>query len=501
MNRLDNLANPTRMRPPSSNLDRRMISRPKILLTDTNRWPTAARMAVALQRLGCDVGVVCRTPRHPAQKASSVARVFNYRGRAPVESLMRAITQFGPDLIVPCCDLSVQNLHQLHQSSSAANGELVRIAELIEMSLGAPEGFPVTSSRFDLLTLAQSEGILVPEFAAANNEPELRRWSAQCALPWVMKADVTSGGQGIQFVKTVPEAIRFLHSYSQRPTITELTKRLILNRDWDWIISKWSHSQRPIIAQSTINGRPANCAVFCWQGNVLAGVAVEVIKSNGATGPATLVQIVEGAEMISAAERIARRLGISGFFGLDFVIEEGSGATYLIEMNPRCTPPCSLELGSGRNLVAALCNQLTGRPIHESLPAIEQEVIAYFPEVEKGAGTMDGTGRDEPVYHDIPYGEPELMRELLSPWPQRTIAGQLLDRFRRGRRNQTQAIVVFKDAGTRVVKSTLKHGDSNSLPLWGSNDHAPSTGSFEPAPETVASFSPPLNKADYRQVA
>jgi hypothetical protein len=389
-------------------------------------------------------------------------RVFDYKARAPFDSLRKAIEAFDPDLVVPCCDRSVQHLHQLHQTCLAAQGKPSRIAELIERSLGAPEGFPITSSRFELLKLAQSEGILVPDFAKVDSEAELSTWNQQAALPWVMKADVTSGGQGIQFAKSTAEASQFLLSYSRRLGIAELIKRLILNRDWAWILFEWRHSRRPVIAQSTINGRPANCAVSCWQGDVLAGVAVEVVKSHGVTGPATLVQVVEGAEMISAAEKLARRLGISGFFGLDFIIEEGTRAIYLIEMNPRCTPPSPLDLGPGRNLVAALCARITGQPVQESPSAIKQTAIAYFPQVEEGSGTFDGTGRDEPVHNDIPSGEPDLVRELHSPWSQRTIAGRLVDRLRRRHTKGTEALAVFKDAGTSPAEPAMKHKRSDS---------------------------------------
>ena len=435
----------------------RNIARPRILLTDSNRWPAGARLAIAFQKTGCEVGVLCRTPGHPAQKVSSIVRVFDYRGYAPIDSLTTAIREFDPDLIVPCCDRSVQHLHELHLILESKHGADGKIVELIERSLGSPKGFSVTSSRFELLQLAQSEGILVPKFSIIRNESELQKWSAQSALPWVMKADVTSGGQGIQFVKNADEAREFILSYSRPPGTASVIKRLLLNRDWAWIIFESRHSRRPVIAQSVINGRPANCAVVCWQGEILAGVSVEVIKSKGTTGPATLVQIVEGAEMISAAEKIARRLGITGFFGLDFVIEEGTGAAYLIEMNPRCTPPCPLELRAGRNLVAALCSQLTGQPLQENGSAIDRCLIAYFPQVVENGGTLDGTDRDEPVHLDIPLGEPDLIHELLYPRSERTIAGQLVDRVRRRQQPDIDPITVFKDLGTYSKESALKH--------------------------------------------
>jgi ATP-grasp domain len=200
---------------------------------------------------------------------------------------------------------------------------------------------------------------------------------------------------------------------------------LLLNRDRDWALYDWKQSRRSVIAQSMIDGRPANCAVVCWQGKVLAGIAVEVIKARGATGPATVVQIVQGREMIAAAETLARHLGISGFFGLDFMIERDSGAVYLIEMNPRCTPPCPLHLGNGRNLVAAISAQLSGRPLAKSQPAIEQSFIEYFPPVSENAGN---------VYHatvgNTSEEALELLHNLVQPSSGRSAFGKLIDLVR-----------------------------------------------------------------------
>jgi predicted ATP-grasp superfamily ATP-dependent carboligase len=54
--------------------------------------------------------------------------------------------------------------------------------------------------------------------------------------------------------------------------------------------------------------------------------------------------------MMFAAERLAHRLDLSGFFGLDFMIEDNTETTYPIEMNPRCTQFCHLQLGKGRDI-------------------------------------------------------------------------------------------------------------------------------------------------------
>jgi predicted ATP-grasp superfamily ATP-dependent carboligase len=112
--------------------------------------------------------------------------------------------------------------------------------------------------------------------------------------------------------------------------------------------------------------------------------------------------------MMGAARKIAHRLSLSGFFGLDFVIKEGTGAAYLIEMNPRCTPPCHLRLGIGREMIGALSEQLTGKPLSEPVSVTQNNLIAYFPQALLRNSEFLASS-----YHDVPEGESELIRELL----------------------------------------------------------------------------------------
>jgi chemotaxis protein methyltransferase CheR len=400
---------------------------PRILLTNTNRWPVVPRLVIAFRALGCEVGVLCPTPERRAQNLASVGSVFHYDGLAPTESLTRAIEAFAPDAIVPSCDRGVRHLHEIHADSLSRDIQGRKIATLIERSLGSPKGFPLVASRSDLLKIAKSEGILVPTTAAIESKADLKDWSTAFSLPWVIKADGTWGGQGVKIVNSSDQAACFLDEFGQRRPRLDLLSKLAFNRDRDWIVYDWKHSQKAVIVQSMITGRPANCAVVCWQGKVLAGIAVEVIETRGATGPATIVQVVPGSEMIAAAEKIAERLSISGFFGLDFMIEGNTGSVYLIEMNPRCTPPCPLPLGEGRDLIAAFCAQLSANEAPQNRPAIQQSFIAYFPRAIESIEEVASAGQGDSIYRDIPQGEPTLLHGLLHPRSGRTILGQFVD--------------------------------------------------------------------------
>src|ERR1700757_2670584 len=51
---------------------------PRILLTDTDRRPYAARLALVLAEAGCDVFAICSRRGHPMLKTRSVRRTFSY---------------------------------------------------------------------------------------------------------------------------------------------------------------------------------------------------------------------------------------------------------------------------------------------------------------------------------------------------------------------------------------------------------------------------------------
>jgi ATP-grasp domain len=400
---------------------------PTVLLTNTSWWPCAARMAMVLGNLGCNVSAVCPTKGHPLLKTRAVRRIFPYSALRPVTSLISAIEAVDPDIIVPCDDRAVTHLHQAY--SRCAGTSASNVSSLIERSLGSPASYSVVSARYNLMTRAGEEGLRIAVTKLVRTVEDLKSWQTEFPFPWVMKADGTWGGHGVRIARNHKEAERVFVAMSRPLGVARCAKRLIVNRDPFWVESCWNRSRPAVTVQPYIAGRPANCAVACWEGKVLAGTAVEVISAQGLTGSATIVRVVDSPEMMLAAERLAHRLGLSGFFGLDFMMEDESGAPFLIEMNPRCTPLCNLRLGEGRDLIGALWSQVSGKTLAPTPPATQNDVIAYFPQ----SWHWDCQSKLlESSFHDVPWEEPELVRELLQlPWPDRSILARLDNRLRR----------------------------------------------------------------------
>jgi predicted ATP-grasp superfamily ATP-dependent carboligase len=111
--------------------------------------------------------------------------------------------------------------------------------------------------------------------------------------------------------------------------------------------------------------------------------------------------------MSDAATKIVRRLGLSGFVGFDFVIEDSTGKAFLIEINPRATQSCHLQLGSQSNLCAALCASLSGTAAAKKASMTRRETIVLWPHLAERllpARIVDN------AYFDQPRNDPEIVR-------------------------------------------------------------------------------------------
>lgn len=398
-------------------------SSPRVLLTDTNRWPAPARIAIGLAKSGCTVAAVCPTRGHPLLYTSAVQRSFPYRSLRPLESLLAAIEAFQPDVIVPCDDRGVMHLHELYDRACKQGASGTPVASLLERSLGSPDSFVAVSCRSRLLDIARQEGIRVPDSQPLSGLEDLEAWQAGHAFPWVLKGDGTFGGRGVRIAHSFEEASKHYSDIRRMFGAIRAFKRALINRDPFWLRPWWQNHQPAVTVQSYVLGRPANCAVVCWKGRVLAGIAVEVVSSVGQTGPASIVRVVDNQEMLEAAERLARSLELSGFFGLDFMIEKKSGAAYLIEMNPRCTPLTHLQLGNGRDMIETFSAQIAGRSPRDVVPVTHNDLIAYFPQSRNTKSEFLQSS-----YQDVPVGEPRLLQALLEPWPDRSLLFRLAAR-------------------------------------------------------------------------
>ena len=315
-----------------------------------------------------------------------------------------------PDLVIPCDNLATAHLYGLYDNPLCSGQDACAIRELLERSLGDRASYPILAARSKFIAVAREEGIAAPEMVAITTASELAAWSAGHEFPAVLKTNGSSGGGGVQFVASAAEAGQVFTLLSAPPLASRAVSRVIFDRDFTLVLPCLMRKRPVVNVQDFIAGRDATIQVACWRGKVVATITAEVLEVWEPKGPSTVLRLINNREMAEAAEKIVRRLGLSGLHGFDFILQEGTGKAYVIEANPRATQICHLPLGAGHDLPASLYASFTGEAPASITSVTDREVIALFPQawVQNPASEYL-----QSAYHDVPWDEPELVRACM----------------------------------------------------------------------------------------
>jgi hypothetical protein len=318
------------------------------------------------------------------------------------EDLAAAARTARPDIVVPCDDRSAGLLADLHTQPE--------FAALIEASLGDASGYAVARSKSAQVALAAELGMPVPGTRHVENRTDFEAALAEAPLPRVLKSDGTWGGTGVTVIHRLDEAGHAWERAMRRMGFADAGKLALRERSIRPFVERrrWQPSTPDL--QEFVQGRPANRAVVCHRGRVLAGLSVEVLETNYPNGPASVVRVTDHPDMARTAEAMVARLSLSGFLGFDFVLDERSGRALFIEMNPRATPISHLSGPEGGvGLSAALLAAVTGAPAEPVLPEAGEE-IALFPGEWSRNPESAWLRRSR---HDVPWDDPGLLRAYL----------------------------------------------------------------------------------------
>ena len=404
------------------------MARIKVLLATTTWWPSAAYLAIAFRRAGANVFSLSPIG-NPLCKLKFLQGGSTYSAYSPNRSLTAAISSFEPDLIIPMDDRAVEHIHELYDDvSAAANERGQAVRRVIERSLGAPGGYRLSGTRHAFLEEMRKVGILVPPGTVISSGEDLDAWCAAQAAPWVVKAEGSWGGSGVVVAATVQDAKDAFRELSLPLPFHKAVRFRLVDRD-PFALARFFHRKtRKVMAQAHIRGRQVTCMVAAWQGRRLASLNAEVMATQGRVGASTVLRLIDNPTMDHVASVTTEHLGLSGFFGLDFIIEETTGKCFLIEMNPRATQLGHIHF-HGADLVTRLYEAASGalgpmQPLPDHGP-----VIALFPQALR---FLDDDVALDQVSIDVPWGEPDLVEELLRlPWTKRGIVARLEASFRR----------------------------------------------------------------------
>jgi hypothetical protein len=274
-----------------------------------------------------------------------------------------------------------------------------------------------------------------------KNVRQLRATVAGARFPLVLKRDESAGGQGVRIVTNAKEAERNFIELRLAGGRTMALMRTLDRRDASYL-ARFFKPNPAIILQEYIKGRPANRAVVCCQGRVLAGLSVEALQTSGPTRLASVVHIIDSPDMTEAAAFLVQRLGLSGFVGFDFMIGAGSGQAYLLEMNGRPTPISHIALDGPSDMISALAQPFA---VTRKVPNVDSPIVALFPQ-EVWRDPKSGYLRS--AYHDVPQHAAEFVTfyaDPVAPEPESRLQ-QVASRYVRGRRSDPK---VGRSAGSR----------------------------------------------------
>ena len=391
--------------------------RPSVVVVATVHWASTTRLCLALAESGFEV-VALAPDDHALYGLNGIVVRSIGRTRAHgLSEIIRTVESRPPDLLVPADERAIDFMRILYRRSIGGKGRNAgQMAALIEASLGSPSAFVFATQKSRLVSLAQQEGLLVPATTVVDDIVELHRLVAKAQFPLVLKRDGSSGGQGVRIVSNASDAeqsfVELRTSAGPRAAVKMALKKLDLSYLSDL------YRKRPAISlQEYIVGRPANRAVVCHRGEVLAGLSVEALQTSDATGPATVIRVLDSPEMSDAAARMVRHLGLSGFVGFDFMLEAATGRAYLIEMNGRPTQICHLALDADSDMISALAARLSPVVLRRTIPNIDGPTVALFPQE---SWRDPDSGYLTSAFHDVPRHVPEFIaayRSQVAPEP------------------------------------------------------------------------------------
>jgi hypothetical protein len=245
----------------------------------------------------------------------------------------------------------------------------------------------------------------------------------------------------------VSDVAALAHHYAQLtdpPTLMERVHHAWRRRGKRFILPPSWTAQAEISVQAYVEGVAANAMFACDQGRILGSLQARVVASKLKNGPAVMIDLIDDPRIARAGEQLAGSLAISGFFGLDFLLEQGTGIPLLLEMNPRCTQVAHVAMnGQDRqtDLAGILWSHWSGRalPQADADDPLKSSIGFYPHALEWGAGSsflqrarLDVGAEDRLVVDRLASGNPALSarayraaRRQLKTWKRQVSAPEV----------------------------------------------------------------------------
>ncbi|CAA7626633.1 conserved hypothetical protein [Candidatus Terasakiella magnetica] len=352
-----------------------------LAITVAPDWWTIARLPSQLVAAGFDVAAFC--PEHSFLALTDfVNERYFLQGDEIADELADAVAAWKPDLIVPGDEFAVHLLHHVDRLDVPAH-----LRQLIRRSCGDSRFYDVVSDKSRTLEEAASLGIRHPAQALAA---ELDAFSAVHGYPLLIKMSIGMAGKTVRACSD---------STTAAAAITELQHLLLPPYAPPSSLSVQKH----------IDGYPASVSFVALDGCLLDSFTYRTEESATVCGPSCVIKRIDYPEIEQIARQLIAHFGFTGFGGFDFMIESGSGAVHLLEMNPRVTISSHLGTAFGHDLSHALHAAMTGAAIPPSTNG--NEVVAIFPQEWWRDAASPYLKR---YFSDVPWDDPKLLSHVIS---------------------------------------------------------------------------------------
>ena len=373
-----------------------------LLVSTATRWLGTARMPRSLARAGFEVGLLT-PPDSLAERSRYVSRVGYLPATAiPLEwlaALIRMVDGFLPQWLVPCDEMAVRLLFSLALEAppGLASATHARLCALVQASLGDPRFYAASMDKTMLPAAVEPLGIRVPEYAVVPSADEALAQANALGYPLVLKRRFGFAGEGVAVIDgahDVRAAAERLFRPDPLDLATERTPRLLVQR----------FVRGPYRSQALVARRGATLAGFAWE----RAVATTPVK-----GQTALLRFVDSPSTRATAEQLCRVFGMSGFFNVQFVVDERTGDAHLLEINRRIVTHMHVGERVGIDLARALHRALEGDSGEPSAPrpGTAGKTLVVFPR----EWVRDPRSRllvEHPV--DVPWDDRALIRAMLA---------------------------------------------------------------------------------------
>ena len=274
----------------------------------------------------------------------------------------------APRIVLPCDDTAFRLLQLLRASppKDMSPALHLRLADLVQQSLGNPAHYGVSVDKTLLTPAAAALGVAVPGYASVASLGDAHDFVSARGYPAVLKRSYGTAGEGVAIVRNGDELASAFSRLSV-PDAHDIAGLADLH----------------LMIQEHIPGSVQYNNLAAWQGRTLAGfVREKLIAHPPPKGPSTVSRYYHSPEIQASSDKLVAAFSMTGLFGVEYIAHEATGAVYLLELNRRITPGTPTGALVGVDLCAALHGAMTGNAStsRARLASGEEHVIAHFPQ-------------------------------------------------------------------------------------------------------------------------